>query len=512
MTRVARQREPRGLILPMMLVIIMLLALLGMAFSLMTNAELGAAEVRANRMQTRLAAEAGLQRIQLLLRKDRANTSTWWNNRQLHRMQIFPRPGKDDGIDSMGPGLDVDVEKIKQSGTRWLCSLVAIDLDNLKVTDKPIRFGIQDEAGKLNINWATREQLMTLFGAVLRPDLPIEEYVDALIDWRDKDESTSPAGAESDYYRQLTPPYSAANAPLKTIEEMLLIKGFKAQVVYGEDFNRNGILEVGEDDGMTSFPPDDADGELSVGILPYVSVYSMSQDRAHDNKPRIYMNAKPEELEAILGEMLESDLANFIVQARKAGHVFQSPADLASPIEIKGAEGTPELQISPADLLIAMDRLTTIPRPSNMGPLAMMFAAPLPHVINVNTAPPPVLACLGLDDEQIERIVTTRSELSDAEKISPAWLINADIMAPEELARFTGPQLNALRIVTQSWQFTVESVGFGDHVGMVCRLQAVIEMQGQVPLIKYVRDLTRLGPGWPIRAEEESREITSQTG
>lgn len=498
--------------MPMVLIIILLLAMLGMAFSMMTNAELGAAEVRANRLQTRLTAEAGLQRIQLLLREDRAKMSSWWNSDKLHRVQIYPPATEDDGIESMGPGLDEDEDESTQSGTRWLFSLVAVDLDNLTLTDRPIRFGIQDEAGKLNINWASREELTRLFAAVLDPELPIEEYVDALIDWRDKDESTSPAGAESEYYRQLRPPYSAGNSRLKTIEEMLLVKGFKAQVVYGEDYNRNGILDPMEDDGLENFPPDNADEELSVGLLPYVTVYSMSQDRAHDNKPRIYMNSKPEEIEFILGELLESEVAEFIVAARKAGHVFKSPAELASPLKVKGSAEPIELQISPADLLIAMDRLTTIPRPPNMGPLGMMFAAPLPHVINVNTAPPPVLACLKLDNEQIEQIVSARSQLSDIEKISPAWLINEDIMTPEELAKFTGPQLNGLRIVTQSWQFTVESVGFGDHVGMVCRLQAVIEMQGQVPLIKYVRDLTKLGPGWPIRMQEESSEITAEAG
>jgi hypothetical protein len=143
--------------------------------------------------------------------------------------------------------------------------------------------------------------------------------------------------------------------------------------------------------------------------------------------------------------------------------------------------------------------------------MGAMVAVPLPHVINVNTAPPPVLACLGLDSEQIQQVVNTRDQLSDEEKISPGWLINQGIMTPQELALFTGPQLNTLHIITQSWQFTVESVGYGDHVGMVCRLQVVIEMQGQLPIIKYLRDLTPLGPGWPIRAEEVDREITIST-
>jgi len=499
------------MILPVVLVILLLLAMLGMAFSLATSAELGASAARANRMQTRLAAEAGLQRILVVLRQNRAKMSFWWNNPDLHGAQIYPPASEAEDFDSRDRTLDEEEqEEGKQLGTRWLYSIVATNLDNIEEDDRPIRYGIQDEAGKLNVNWASRAQLMALFSAVLSPELPIEELVDAMIDWRDKDNSTSPAGAESDYYRQLSPPYAAANAPLKTVEELLLVKGFAARVVYGEDYNRNGILDVNEDDGMATFPPDDGDGILSMGLLPYVTVYSLGQDRAHDNKPRIYMNADLGQIEPLLAELLGADLTALILEARKKGYIFKSPAELGGPLKVKGGEL--EAQVSPEDLLVAMDRLTTIPRPPTMGPLAAMIAAPLPFVINVNTAPPPVLACLGLDNEQIEQLVASRSQLGDVEKLSPAWLINEGIMSPEELAKYTGPQLNTLRIVTQSWQFTVESVGYGDHVGMVCRLQAVIQMQGQVPLIKYVRDLTKLGPGWPIRVTEESRETTGTTG
>jgi len=449
--------------------------------------------------------------VLLLLRGHRAEMSLWWNNPDLHKQSIWPsvkeaeqyetRDVRTDGQDRQGGGAP---------DARWRYSIVAVDLDDLEQESRPIRYGIQDEAGKLNINWATRDQLTALFAAVVDPEIPVEELVDCLMDWRDQDEATRFAGAESDYYRQLVPPYSAGNAPLKTVEELLLVKRFTARVVYGEDYNRNGILDPSEDDGPATFPPDNGDGRLNVGLLPYVTVYSMGQDRAADNKPRIYMNAKPEELAVILPEFLEPDLAEFIVEARRKNVVFTSPAQLAG--ELKIGNETVTAPMSPEMMLVVMDRLTTIPRPPNMGLLQTIVAVPLPHVINVNTAPPPVLACLGLDGERIQQLVAARRQLGDKEKISPGWLINEGIMTPGELARFTGPQLNALHIVTQSWQFTVESVGYGDHVGMVCRLQVVVEMQGQLPLIKYYRDISRLGPGWPIRIEEESREITATSG
>ncbi len=499
--------------LPVILVILLTLAMIGAALAFFTSAELGAAEARANRLQTRLAAEAGLQRILLLLRQHRSEMSYWWDNKDLHGVQIWPSAKEGESFESRTTRSDTqDKEKgeVRDFTPRWRYSIVAADLDRLELERKPIRYGMQDESGKLNINWATREQLLALFSAVVDPELPVEELVDCLMDWRDEDENVSAAGAESSYYMQLPIPYRSGNAPLKTIEEMLLIKNFTARVVYGEDYNRNGILEQNEDDGLATFPPDNADGRIDVGLLPYTTVYSMGQDRASDNKPRIYLNSKPEELAVVLPFVMDASVAEFIVEMRRKNKVFESPAELGGDIK-EGNDVVPS-PVSPEEMLMIMDRLTTVPRPPGVGALQSMVAMPLPHVINVNTAPPPVLACLGLSSEQIEQIVGVRRQLGDRERCSPGWLINQGIMTPTELAKFTGKDPRKLHIVTQSWQFTVESVGYGDHVGMMCRLQIVIEMQGQLPLVKYIRDISKLGPAWPVRLEEESREITGASG
>jgi type II secretory pathway component PulK len=506
-------RDGRGLILPVVLVILLLLAMVGATFSLFTSAELGASEARANKFQTRLAAEAGLQRVLLMLREHRAETSLWWDNPDLRRAQIWPSAKEGETYDTRVTRTDSnDTAGGRTYETRWRYSIVAADMDdNTEQERRRVRYGIQDEAAKLNINWATPAELTSLFRAVVDPGLqiPVEELVDCLLDWREPGETPRPAGAKSDYYHQLNPPYSVGGAPLKTVEELLLIKNFSARIVYGEDYNRNGRLDPSEDDGSTTFPPDNADGKLDLGLLPFVTVYSMGQDRASDNKPRISINAKPEELAIILPQILETNLAEFIIEARKKGFVFKSPAQLAGDMKIKNETVT--APISPESFLVVMDRLTAVPRPPGTSPVMSMIAAPLPHVINVNTAPAPVLACLGLDDEQIQQVIGARRQLGDKEKISPAWLVNEGIMTPEELTKFTGLQLNALHIVTQTWQFTVESVGHGDHVGMMYRLQAIIEMQGQLPIVKYVRDISRLGPAWPLGLEEESREISGTT-
>ncbi len=52
-----------------------------------------------------------------------------------------------------------------------------------------------------------------------------------LIDWVDADSAGVSGGEEDDYYQSQRPPYRAANQPLLSVDELLLIEGFDAQLV-----------------------------------------------------------------------------------------------------------------------------------------------------------------------------------------------------------------------------------------------------------------------------------------
>jgi len=82
------------------------------------------------------------------------------------------------------------------------------------------QFSVQvvDEASKLNINTATKEQLLGLLGMT-------EDVADAIIDWRDSDDTPSSTGVESGYYENLSFGYRIRNGPFRTIRELLLVKG-----------------------------------------------------------------------------------------------------------------------------------------------------------------------------------------------------------------------------------------------------------------------------------------------
>jgi general secretion pathway protein K len=53
-----------------------------------------------------------------------------------------------------------------------------------------------------------------------------QERLDSLMDWLDSDDEPRPNGAESDFYQNLTPPYTPTNGHLSTLLEIRLIKGF----------------------------------------------------------------------------------------------------------------------------------------------------------------------------------------------------------------------------------------------------------------------------------------------
>ncbi|HUT46142.1 MAG TPA: type II secretion system protein GspK [Sedimentisphaerales bacterium] len=123
-----------------------------------------------------------------------------------------------------------------------------------------------DESSKLNINAATKEQLLGL------PDM-VEEIADAIIDWRDSDDMPSGMGVESGYYEGLTYGYIARNGPFKTLRELLLVKDVTEELFYGEDTNLNGRLDYNERDGQESPPADDGDNVLDVGWAEYLTCY-----------------------------------------------------------------------------------------------------------------------------------------------------------------------------------------------------------------------------------------------
>ena len=107
-----------------------------------------------------------------------------------------------------------------------------------------LRVRLIDESGKININRVNEETLRRIFlNLSIAPDRA-DILVDSIMDWRDPDDLHRPNGAENDYYQSLTPPYTAKNGSLDTIEDLLWIRGMTPDLFYGYPEER--IQEVGD--------------------------------------------------------------------------------------------------------------------------------------------------------------------------------------------------------------------------------------------------------------------------
>jgi len=139
-------------------------------------------------------------------------------------------------------------------------------------------------------------------------------------------------------------------------------------------------------------------------------------------------------------------------------------------------------------LAILMDR-TTVVRPGEPDVMGL---------INVNTAPALVLRCIsGLTEEQIEGIVDTRDSLDSESLSTTAWLVEEEVLDLETYVRI------ASQITARGQQFTIDALGYADHLGMVTRLQVVVDMVGPIAQTIYYRDLTKLGAQFPIREDDK---------
>src|SRR5262249_22699515 len=148
----------------------------------------------------------------------------------------------------------------------------------------------------------------------------------------------------------------------------------------------------------------------------------------------------------------------------------------------RGASSQPSGPQGPGtidDLPAILDRLTTQQIPVSVGR------------INVSTAPKPVLMGLtDLGDDTIERMVAARSQLDGPSRATPAWLVQQGVI--------TGHQLRRLlpKITSESATYSVEAVGYADHVDTFKRIYMILEMRGPIGQVLYYRDLSGLGPAY----------------
>ena len=81
-----------------------------------------------------------------------------------------------------------------------------------------------------------------------------------------------------------------------------------------------------------------------------------------------------------------------------------------------------------------------------------------------------------------------------------AWPLTESVISQEALASIYA------QITARAQQFHIEAIGHADHLGMMVRLEAVVELRGHVPQFMYYLDLTAVGT-YPIRCTRQGEAV-----
>jgi len=528
------------------LVVITLLALAAYEYSELMTSEYNAVETLSRATQARALANSGVHYAAAVLSDPTAFQGTLNGN----------------PYNNPGPFQGQLVAPNDNSRFQGRFSVVApLSVDEGQQTPA-FRYGVTDEAGKLNLN-----ALVALDPTgkvahdmlILLPNMT-EEIADAIIDWIDADDTPRPNGAESDYYSGLSPSYQCKNGPLDTLDELLFVRGVTPQLLFGNDENRNGTLDPDEADGGTGHDR---------GWSAYLTIYSRERNVDADGNARIYLNdSDVQGLYNKLSSALGADLANYVIAYRlygpysaqsggggsgarvtSGGKLSQGDLDFKRrPQSISSLFGLINTQVGitsnsggAGGTTVTMT-VTTDPRTgaviarsttgqsggSQQQSTTRTFSCPLndaaqratllpllldkcttqkatdlPGRVNVNTAPQAVLAALpGLQDTDVETILNSRPSPASSDAPDSTFDTVAWLMTEANLPAKTLQTLERY-ITARTSVYRVQSVGYFDGGGPTARVEAVIDTNGGNPRIVFWQDLSELNRGFDLQNQNQ---------
>lgn len=353
-------------------------------------------------------------------------------------------------------------------------------------------FGLVDEASKLNLNTASEASLAALEGMT-------DESAASTVDWRDDDSETTANGAENDYYGSLPDPYQCKNAPLESVEEVLLIKGWTRQMLYGT----GGGQPLGQVSSSSGIGTLDLNSTLNYnaasatyGLMDEVTVWSSepasssssSSSGSSGSTQVVNINSPSrDQLRALMDGLFGATRGEQIMVALGPGN-FEDVFDFY----FRGG-----LTESEFDQIYSS--ITTQPAGSG---------APIRGRINVNTAPREVLATLeGLDSSDVDKLVSAR--LTKANSSSSSSSSSSSTSSSSSSSSTTSTSLawvaTALgrksiglgnQITGQSYQYMADIVAVSGDGRAFKRVRVVIDASQSPPKILYRRDVT--DRGWPM--------------
>ena len=539
----------RGVILVVVLIVIVLLTLAVLTFSQFMTAQRRATNTTLRQSQARLLAESGIEYLRAMLLYDQ------WTILELGGLYDneaeFCGHIVTDGtvaLSGFAAGTQISESNIDfRDVGRFSVIAPAYSEDGLLVGDY-LRYGLVDESTKLNLRWVLQLDLQQPgTGRTLLMRLPgvNEEIADSILDWID-DSSDEPReyGAKDEYYMSLDPPYYCRNGMPDSLAELVLVRGVTPKLLFGIDWNRNGIIDLGEPDEYALDEYDVIDGSLNLGLIQYLTLDSKESILTPGGLYKINVNMEDlTELRSLLDERSEEDdrwepsWTDFIISHRQQASQNQGGQNTGSGIgntgggtgssntdgkihsllEFVGAQGSP-FSDDPGEMIeygpILYDNLTT-------------SDVPIVGRININQASRTLLEIFVGQEDELSEAALFASDMMDtltgttfsqtdmweiidriiAERISDPYLIDTE--APEMHYPFwvyTYGIITDLEVMkqlepyfcTHGAVYKATVVGRFDERSPTSRVDVWLGAAEGVMLPKVIRiqDISELGPGY----------------
>jgi type II secretory pathway component PulK len=343
------------------------------------------------------------------------------------------------------------------------------DFNNVPLERCRYNVRVWDEAGKLNLNTATKEQLMAL------PNMD-ESIADAILDWRDTDDDVRTQGAEAGYYENMPVPYKIRNGPFRTIRELLRVKGVTEDLLYGADPNLSGRLDINGRAPGARMPVADSNSYSSSsnnnntevvgqGWIAFLTCYSYENNVDADGNKRVNINqASQQQLESDLG--LPTAQAKWIVDNRSGG--YKSIADLINsnsaktPPDSSGGGGG-QNQAQPIDLQTfgqIADKITISGEQKIVGK------------VNINTAPREVLKALLGGDDSADQLA--QSAIANRASLMYGFQSIADLLNQPSMTVDLFKAI-AEQITVRSDVYTIRCYATADVTGAQMQTECVVD-------------------------------------
>jgi DNA uptake protein ComE-like DNA-binding protein len=376
------------------------------------------------------------------------------------------------------------------------------------------RFGLSDEASRLNLNHPGKADLAKIPGSTAALAAALRQFIGQSSDTAPSDlrqrpnqgddqqfsgqssnslppepTEADPSAAQGAVSQVLLPTDIPYHGPLATLDELLLLPGMTSAFLHGAPPSPEDqpVLEL--DKNGPQLPTDDSRSKRSHGVDQYFTVFSRDPNRSNAGQPRCNLNDTNAPLPA---SDLPASFSNYVAALRAANIQLQNPSDAleatVTAADEKGVREEIASGITKENLPTLLDLFTTKQKDFFDG------------LVNVNTASATVLATLpGIDMPLAESIVATRQDLSQESRTTIAWLYKEGVV---DAAKFKeiAPSLTA-----RSYQFHFDVIGYGMPSGRYRVLEAVVDVAPSAPRVVYLRDITRLGLPLDLREKNPAK-------